>query len=50
MSAVSLLTKVVIMDFLSFDITKNLFKRNIDLILRFLDGCMGYCGIAQMTV
>ena len=49
MSAVSLLTKTVIMDLFCFDINKNFLERNIDLILRFPDDYMGYYGIAQMT-
>ena len=50
MSAVSLLKKVVIMDLFGFDITGNFCDSSIDLILRFLDGCIGYCCTAQLTI
>ena len=49
MSAVSLLTKVVNVDSFCFDITEKIFESNIDLILRFLDGCISYCCTAQLT-
>ena len=42
--------KVVIMDLFCFDITEKNFKSNIDLIPRFLDGCIGYCCTAQLTI
>ena len=50
MLAVSLLTKVVIMDLFCFDITEIFFESNIDLILRFLGGCIDYCCTAQLTI
>ena len=31
-------------------ITENCFGSNIDLILRFLYGCIGYCCTAQLTI
>ena len=42
MPAVSL-TKIVIIGLLCFDITEYFFESNVDLILRFLDVCIGYC-------
>ena len=50
MSTVLLLTKVVIIDLFCFDIAENVFESNIDLILRFLDGCIGYCCTAQRKI
>ena len=38
------------MDLFYFDITENVFKSNIDLILRFLDGYIGYCCAAKLLV
>ena len=38
------------MDLFCFDIAENVFESNIDLILRFLDGCIGYCCTAQLKI
>ena len=43
-------TKVVIIDLFCFDITENFFETNMDLILWFIAGCIGYCCTAQLTI